>query len=524
MRIQPDIPRATASDVSLIHPTHHFTFATPETPQSIAFHPDDQTAWIHSETLTVDLWPLTVEYARYPAGILAAICVGVLLWRLVRLVRRPQSKGRVYCRNCNYDITEQLVEGRLASSADRAAGACARCSECGSLCTDARIARGRTLVRRLVGPVSVTAAALLVFAFFLAIQGHWRQRALEWFCWPSVHARELAARHNWIWLRQFEAYGDQVIDFSLRSGQPRRVLHRDCSPTPQLLSVSQNGSALFMVGQHGIIRIDTKSGRVTRRDSDFPGVYCPVDAPIIVHEDAKTGYVFYAGFDPQQSDNVVIKWNPESGHIVDLFAQAVLPRSAGRTTAEQRVFPLGASASGAWLSVEFGGVGSNVRDRAARVLDSNGVQTAWFSLEVTAFHEPDDGVVSGGERGDTIYYLSDYGRRIRGFDLTRLSTLGTLDLPAAAGTCHSLGVSPDGRWLFAACDDIWVRDTLTQRWVARLAAAGTVGMDHLTVSPSGRWLSARGGGASAAATPAGAAATSNLYVWDLSSLNRDPVP
>jgi hypothetical protein len=93
------------------------------------------------------------------AAFLIAMVVGALV--MVRAVRRPRARGRVYCRRCNYELTEPLVRletGRRVVVDDAAS----RCPECGSELGAVRPVVGRGRRRRLVAPLLIAGAVMVV--------------------------------------------------------------------------------------------------------------------------------------------------------------------------------------------------------------------------------------------------------------------------------------------------------------------------------------------------------------------------
>lgn len=73
------------------------------------------------------------------AAVALFLLVSFVSLRVRKVLRTPQTAGRLYCRRCNYDVTNATVPTRTI----------ARCSECGANLLAQRGLRGRSVLRRL---------------------------------------------------------------------------------------------------------------------------------------------------------------------------------------------------------------------------------------------------------------------------------------------------------------------------------------------------------------------------------------
>lgn len=83
-----------------------------------------------------DWWRLREIDVAAVALILLVILVSL---RVRNVLRTPQTRGRLYCRRCNYDVTDATAPTRMIP----------RCSECGANVLVQRGLRGRSALRRL---------------------------------------------------------------------------------------------------------------------------------------------------------------------------------------------------------------------------------------------------------------------------------------------------------------------------------------------------------------------------------------
>ena len=125
--------------------------------------------------------------------------------------------------------------------------------------------------------------------------------------------------------------------------------------------------------------------------------------------------------------------------------------------------------------------------------------------------------------GNTMYYISTYGRWLVGVDLVRGEPIGKLAL--GMGAWSTLACSADGRILAVPSHGaVLVRDTVAKSWVARLEHPSDVYAPRPWVSPDGRWVAAvcqknvSPQGTTVAPGSRGAGFTHELTIWDLRSV------
>lgn len=102
------------------------------------------------------LWAKEWWYAPDAAAVSVLAVVVWCAWRLRRVLRRPQSTGRLYCLACNYDLTPEVILG-----AGPVRPIPERCPECGTGTKRRRPESGRSRLTRALGLCAFVALSVI---------------------------------------------------------------------------------------------------------------------------------------------------------------------------------------------------------------------------------------------------------------------------------------------------------------------------------------------------------------------------
>ncbi|MCA9310948.1 MAG: hypothetical protein KDA21_07070, partial [Phycisphaerales bacterium] len=280
-----------------------FPFAhSPEVVQ-VAFGPDD-TLYVAANTELVNLWAVIVSHWPELLGVVLGVVLLVALVRFVSVMRRPQVVGRVYCRGCNYDVSDTPET----------------CPECGRALAKVPARRGRTRRRRLVRPAALAGVAMVLYAlpWFLGVGRDW-----PWLAgrahWYSSDAVTWIRDHNAARYAPFIAGGTELLGVDMAKGTWRRIAFVDDTFAVGLefeLMISPDGRWTVMNdrGHTELVAIELKRGRVIGR-LEAPGL------PSITTVQ-RSGWSGMAGFAPdsrtvyaarsdqRQQTTALHAWNP----------------------------------------------------------------------------------------------------------------------------------------------------------------------------------------------------------------------
>ncbi|MCC6909051.1 MAG: hypothetical protein IT430_13990 [Phycisphaerales bacterium] len=505
----------TRDGITIIDPLHQVSFGEPPEIQGFAFDPGGGSAILHLHGPSIDLWDVLLHFNGHAAGIvggLGSLLVLIVIWRRYR---HPQQVGRRYCRKCNYDVSEQFEShGPSLSSSP------ARCPECGSLCDRRGIRLGQTLARRLLVPVGFLLLLAAGSGTFYALRQPLRAAAADWFSWPSAALTERSQKPKWAWLTQFKRQGDVLMRFDLATGTQTQMLYGSDAATYGPLIASSDFSVVYLAGWDGPVSISTRDGRVVDCPDSSLAVSSDLGAPLVVHQEPETGAVYCFGL--TGNENVLLRWNTSTGRITRVFGHTAYEYRPGEPVERtlQRLAPGGPAA---WLSAPTFMESYNRKQAILYLLDEDGKEVRSIDLGESIDYGAYPAVTADGTRA---FFPTTFGNGVRGVDLTTGESLGVLRLPGWAPS-HTWCVilSPGGRYLFVANDSVWVRDTSTGRWVARLNIPSNLYGIRLCVSPDGRWLGATAQrDPNAAETAPGLQYAHDLVIWDLSSLPIDSRP
>ncbi|MEX2212790.1 MAG: hypothetical protein WD768_01595 [Phycisphaeraceae bacterium] len=169
-----------------------------------------------------NVWAFIVYF--WPEILFLILFLGllVILWRVVRVMRRPQAVGEPICRRCRYQLTG--INGEA-------------CPECGTKLTPRNRILGRSRRRRLAVPLALGALILsgasVLFYFWYPPLGDYqwgwnsdlsREGSVSsWFIWPSdsLHAWTIERE---FWFDSMETMHGQVWLVNLAAGSFERLL------------------------------------------------------------------------------------------------------------------------------------------------------------------------------------------------------------------------------------------------------------------------------------------------------------
>lgn len=435
-----------------------------------AFGPDG-VLYVHFWDKTLNLWNLVSSFwPEALGGVLAVLAiVAVVAWSRVK--RRPQVRGALHCRTCNYHL------------AGIGAGLC---PECGVDPSVSRPLVGRGAARRMRTPLLVLAVLAVAYAG-LIVGGVKRGAAFDLLRWPAPKLAAWAEREKIKWIGRFNRHECSIVSVDPATGKTSRVIHGLGMTSTFGLSISPDGRTLLTTLRDGdLVAIDLKSRRIVRRvarlDVGAARAVYPPDGWVHVAgwPDAATVYVQFANGTSQR--NELRRWDLKSGTMM-------------------KVCDLNA-----WQS---GPGGRPVRIYAVKAAGGKGIQEeSWIGLERLAgsaygvvsdiiVRDLSDGDEIGRLRGgfwgeaapvaaaDGQFYIRHWGG---GADIGLWSIgdeemLGDMDAPGFMGTLQhgpaGLAFDVERSRLFIATTNphvVHVRDTASKTWLP--ARSNDAGGEH----------------------------------------------
>lgn len=500
-----------------LNPLHHLTFGEPPEVQGILFHPNGKDVYLHLHGGSIDAWDVCLAFSHWIIGIAIAALL-LVLFRIISLrLRRKQLLGRMYCSRCNYDVSEQLS---TTTNVDGSASD-VRCPECGIRCTGRSVISGRSLCRRVLVPSLTVFLAASLLGGFLLYREHIVAMARDWRSWPSRRLHTLSQQPRWSWLQQYEVQGVLLQKFNLFGAGEGRLIYAGSSSTHWKVTLSSEGDEAFLLDGEDLVRVSTRSGAILGR-AELPGPFMyELRVPFVVREDGESVYFF--GMQHDLGLDTLFRWDIASGRVDDVFERQGWVDPERNWPVERTLQRLAPGGPAAWLSAPTFMEAYNRKEAILYLLDEDGKEVRSIDLGESIDYGAYPAVTADGTRA---FFPTTFGNGIRGVDLTTGESLGVLRLPGWAPS-HTWCVilSPGGRYLFVANDSVWVRDTSTGRWVARLNIPSNLYGIRLCVSPDGRWLGATAQrDPNAAETARGLQYAHDLVIWDLSSLPIDSRP
>lgn len=482
-----------------IQPTHRLSF--PDSPDigSVAFSPDGKILYVHLRPEAVDVWAMLVYV--WPEGLgavvgIAAVVAGLVAWRVRR---RPQKKGAMYCRKCNYEMSG-LPAG------------VGKCPECGVDLGRRRPRRGRGAWSRL-GPV---VAVVVVLGGVYG--GMWWARlpregsASWWLTWNSVTLHEMAAARGITSLSNFDSHTDRVVEVDSATGGTIRTLFSQSWATYFPIRVVPDGSRLILGGgQSRLLLVDCATGRVEGH-LDYPA-----------NGDGFSSWKRIVGFSSDGGRAFCSYLNHTSGftELVQWDLGAGSSKVVGRVEAFGGQWPkhlvlTSSDGDPAFISVsDF----MEVMDTKSCVVQFHGSSLdnrPPLTLPAKIKPNAPPAVTRDGRR---LYAVRNL-KQVLAIDLQTGNVDAIIDLPGSPKSLvlDQFAASADGVWLFVeGIDSVLALRISTTTWAACLPAPAGYIDPQPFVSPDGRWLAAipfkQGGGG-----PGGT--TREVLLFDLTQLPK----
>ncbi len=487
-----------------IQPLHYIPFDAPQDAQDVLFLGETGRAIIHSHIEAINLWEVAVFIWPEVLGTLVGLWLLVALWIVWRRAHRPQRRGVLFCRRCNYELgaaedREQLIAAKAV------------CTECGRDITPRLLVPGRAQRWRVLRPLAVGLLPAVALGVLFAFVGLNRTGPpVRWLNFPSVRASELTAERGWTWFDGFRRGMDRFEEWDLEAGKPVRVIRTGPGRTYTRACLTADGSGLIASGRHfsSLLCIDTESGRIRSR------LVLPTPSALTIGEhgvvpnpsEAET--VFVLVLDRDAEEHVLHSWNTVSGESSELHRAPAWSYQPGMPV--ERSLALTTIDNEPMLVMLPTFMESFSRDVfEVSVVSLAGEEVRTFDIKP----KPDSmgaAVVPGEPR---LYAIRGMG--MVGIDLATGKTLGVLRRSAEMIGVHEIASTANGQLLLVPSinDTILVRDTRATAWLPSLLEDTPGYAPQLSVSPEGRWVAAvlqRNTG-----TPAQKSFAHDVLVWKL---------
>lgn len=188
------------------------------------FADDGRTVFVHMHTPMLDTFALVAAYfwqIGLGVFVLGALVGAFLLWRVLR---RRQRDGAVYCRRCNYDLSDRFVrrgrqwERMPAPTVDDREPCC---PECGGRSLPRGLRRGVATWKRCVVPMVIIALSFAAFAWpgVMRLRGQTITRSGMHSPYLSASLAEWTERRQVQWLAPFVVRGDRVLEIDAVTGR-----------------------------------------------------------------------------------------------------------------------------------------------------------------------------------------------------------------------------------------------------------------------------------------------------------------
>jgi hypothetical protein len=150
-------------------PLHQVAFGPHDTIVSAGFAPDGNALDVLVTTRAVNLWSMLVYHWPEFAAALGVITVTFCAMLLLRVWGRPQLRGALHCRRCNYCLSGSVS---------------AQCPECGRPVR--RPVLGQTRRRRAILPAMIAATVIIACAMPWTLGAPRISAANDWLHWPIL--------------------------------------------------------------------------------------------------------------------------------------------------------------------------------------------------------------------------------------------------------------------------------------------------------------------------------------------------
>ncbi len=487
-----------------IQPLHYFPFDGPQDAQDVLFLSETGRAIIHSHVEAINLWEVAVFIWPEVLGSLVGLWLLAALWIVWRRAHRPQRRGVLFCRRCNYELGAADDREQLIAAGNK-------CTECGHDISPRLLVRGRSQRWRVLRPLVVGLLPAAALGVLFAVVGLSRTgTAVRWVHVPSVRLSETAAERGWTWFDGFRRGMDLFEEWDLEAGQPVRTIRTGPGRTYTRVCLTADGSGLIAGGERSssLVCIDTATGRV-RSQLRLPAISMVAfgEHAIVPHpSDAET--VFVLVLDRDAEEHVLHLWNTISGESSELYRTPAWSYQPGMPV-ERRMALTTIDNEPMLVTLPTFMESYNREVFEVRVLSLSGEVVRTFDIEPKP--DPMGATVVPGE--PRLYTTRGIG--LVGIDLATGKTLGILRRGTDILGAREIATTASGRLLLVPSinDKILVRDTRATAWLPPLLEDTPAYGPQLSVSPEGRWVAAvlqRNTG-----TPAQKSFAHDVLVWKL---------
>jgi len=492
----------------IIEPIHRLTFpeSTPDGVHGFALSPGGTTALVHVSRMVVDPGAVFEHYRGASLTVLMLIVAAFAAWRAKRILTRPQRRGAMHCRRCNYDVS-----GSPAPTDALAGSPPPTCPECGASLSAQNMVRGRS-TRRRVTPWVVSAGALIV----LLAGVHWVPVPH----WASPRAQAVA---DWLGIAVPDSRAIQtstVLEVDLATGSRLRAV-LSCVPPFWGFSASPGGETIVTrYGPYPVFaQYSTATGREVRRIA-YASVPMDQDDSICgFSNDGSSVYLRVSGSETAPTAGVV-RWSLVDGSPSVVAQVAVVPSGSGklqlRLARPALVVP---GSPDLIVSAPTTHEGAAGRYRMLVIHDQPGLPGGTLFVPTSVGPIVDIAVQPGGSR---VYVSGESGVFIA--DVRTRATVGEFPLPPRAVTPYGSGLSTDASGRLV-CPPIATADRFPICDVAGGAVLGSLNVPTLLQMGAGLTLSRDGKFAVGVGGKSGVPSRGELVIWDISKLNpRPPSP
>ena len=245
-------PRSVPLEMPDVPPPGEFVPVPHTNLLDIAFAPEGDTLYVAANVTAADCWAITVHHWPEILGLLLAIVLVACLVRVVRVLRRPRTPGRLYCRRCNYDVSDEPET----------------CPECGRAASRPR--KGKRRLRRLAPACTVATIAGLLYAtpWVLGVTRAW-PALVDRAHWYSVDAAAFIEKRQLTRYTPMVTPATGLFAVDAKSRQWRSI----CAVPGHYgvgfdfeLQISPDGRwTALMTRSHELVAVDLRSGRVLGR-------------------------------------------------------------------------------------------------------------------------------------------------------------------------------------------------------------------------------------------------------------------
>ncbi len=501
-------PKAPLSpDLPTIAPSH--VIQGPERQVlSMVLAPDGSTAWYATSTPVASLSSLLHIASLWIFFGYIFLSLTILLIVRLRIRRRPRTIGRLYCRRCNYDLTD--------SPAAQA------CSECGVHLSKRRPVRGRSRPARMI-PVVLTGIVLSLPLFWIRTPELLSPKVcgvLDTYWIPVPDS--LTSRWPQLQTRRLVQRGEQIRKLNLSTGRDRTLF--SLSRTFADLTISPSGRKLMMQSKDGmgLALYDAPTGRTLASYqtnlSRPPGMGFTKPLAIAFTPDERGVYFQWTGGIRLEKFGISL-WDSRNSSVTTIFSKEswLAQRNVG---APGTFTPTSMGQSPAFLyTPSF--MQQLQEKQLANSLINSGTEMPLAPLKSVS---PDCSPAVSMSEG-LAFFVDETTSKVIALDLATGEPAGSLPGPVL-GLWSLLAFCEERQWLAvpAVSGSIFIRDIRRKEWIAQLTLPKGSYTPNPRFSADGSKLCAvvqrnLDSGTRAPGNPVSPASmTHDGVVWDLSSI------